>query len=226
MRARMLLVPLAAAAALLAGCTTTTPQVNVTPTPTTNGLEAKSADEILDASIDALGDAKSFRAVGKGESDGQAIEVDLTFAGDDAKGKITFDGTSVDVVQASGAAYLKGGEEFWKMFLPAEVQAMALPLVAGKYVKVPSSQNIIPSVEDLLKPEGSLKKGEVTTVGGTPAITIEDGANKMHVSLIGKPYPIDLVSDEGTIEFKDVDADVTIAAPPAAEVVDLSGFTS
>ncbi len=226
MRARMLLVPLAAAAALLAGCTTTTPQVNVTPTPTTNGLESMTADEILDKAIEALSDAKSFRAVGKGESDGQAIEVDLAFAGDDAKGKITFDGISVDVVQASGAAYMKAGEDFWKMFLPAEVQAMALPLVAGKYVKVPSSQSLIPSVEDLLKPEGSLKKGEVTTVGDKPAITIEDGADKMHVSLIGKPYPIDLVSDEGTIEFKDVDADLTIAAPPAAEVVDLSGFTS
>ena len=75
MRARMLLVPLAAAAALLAGCTTTTPQVNVTPTPTTNGLESMTADEILDKAIEALSDAKSFRAVGKGESDGQAIEV-------------------------------------------------------------------------------------------------------------------------------------------------------
>ena len=60
MRARMLLVPLAAAAALLAGCTTTTPQVNVTPTPTTNGLESMTADEILDKAIEALSDAKSF----------------------------------------------------------------------------------------------------------------------------------------------------------------------
>jgi hypothetical protein len=226
MRARILLVPFVAAAALLAGCTTTTPQVNVTPTPTTNGLEAKSADEILDAAIDALGDAKSFRAAGKGESDGQAIEVDLTFAGDNAKGKITFDGATVDVVQADGSAYMKADETFWKMFLPAEVQAMALPLVAGKFVKVPSTESLIPSVEDLLKPEGSVTKGEVTTVDGKPAITIETTDGKLHVSLLGKPYPIDLVSDEGTIKFTDIDADVTITAPPAAEVVDLSGFTS
>jgi hypothetical protein len=224
MRARMLLVPLAAAAALLAGCTTTTPQV--TPTPTTNGLEALTAEEILDKATDALGDAKSFRAVGKGESDGQAIEVDLTFAGDDAKGKITFDGSTVDVVQVAGSSYMKADETFWKMFLPAEAQAMALPLIAGKYVKVPSAQSIIPSVEDLLKPEGTVTKGEVTTVGAKPAITVQTTDGKLHVSLVGQPYPIDIVSDEGTIEFKDVDADVTITAPPAAEVFDLSAFTS
>jgi hypothetical protein len=223
MRARFLLVPFVAAVALLAGCTTT-PPVNVTPTPTTNGLEAMTAEEILDKAVEALGDAKSFRAVGKAESDGKAIEVDLTFAGDDAKGTITFEGVAVEVVQASGAAYMKADQAFWKMFLPAEVQGLALPLIAGKYVKVPSSENIIPSVEDLLKPNGSLKKGEVTTIGGKPAITIEDGDGKMHISLIGKPYPIDLVSDAGTIEFKDIDADVTITAPPAAEVVDLSSL--
>ena len=121
---------------------------------------------------------------------------------------------------------MKADETFWKMFLPAEVQAMALPLIAGKYVKVPSAQSIIPSVEDLLKPEGTVTKGEVTTVGTKPAITLETTDGKMHVSLVGQPYPIDIVSDEGTIEFKDVDADVTITAPPAAEVFDLSAFTS
>jgi len=224
MRARMLLVPLAAAAALLAGCTTT-PAVNATPTPTTNGLESLTADEILDKATDALTDAKSFRVSGKGESDGQALEVDLTFAGDDAEGTITFDGLKVDVVQAGGAAYMKAGEEFWKTFLPAEAQALALPLVAGKYVKVPSTESIIPSIEDLLKPEGSVTKGEVTTVGGKPAIAVETTDGKLHVSLVGKPYPIDIVSDEGTIEFSDIDKDVTIAAPPASEVFDISSLT-
>ncbi len=225
MRVRMLLVPLLAATALLAGCTTANPSTNPTPTPTSNGLESKTADEILAAATAALKDAKSFRAKGKGESDGQAIEVDLLFAGSDVKGTITLQGASVEVIQSGGASYLKADAEFWKMFLPAEVQALALPLVTGKYVKVPATQSVIPSIDVLLKPEGTVTKGEQTTVDGKKVITVETKDGKLHVSLEGKPYPVDLVSDDGTIEFSDIDADATVTAPPASEVFDLSAFT-
>jgi|SoiMethySBSTD1v2_1073268.scaffolds.fasta_scaffold240350_3 hypothetical protein len=224
MRLRILLVPLVASAALLAGCTTANPSTNATPTPTSNGLEAKTADEILTAATQALKDAKSFRAKGKGESDGQPVEVDLLFAGSDVKGTITFDGASVEVIQAGGASYLKADAEFWKMFLPAEVQSLALPLVTGKYVKVPSNQSPIPTVDMMLKPLGDVTKGEQTTVAGKKVITVETADGKLHVSLEGKPYPVDLVSDDGTIEFTDIDADATVSAPAASEVFDLSAF--
>jgi hypothetical protein len=212
----MLLVPLVATAALLAGCQAANPATNPTPTPTSNGLESKTADEILAASTKALKDAKSFRAKGKGESDGQAIEVDLLFAGSDVKGTISLGGAAVDVVQAGGSAYLKADEAFWKMFLPAEVQALALPLVSGKYVKVPATQSIIPSVDVLLKPEGTVTKGEQTTVDGKKVITVETADGKLHVSLEGEPYPVDLVSADGTIKFSDIDADATVTAPAAS----------
>ncbi len=87
MRARILLVPFVAAAALLAGCTTTTPQV--TPTPTALGLEAKSADEILAAAQAALDEAKSFRVKGPVVVEETTVIVDLVFAGSDVKGTMT-----------------------------------------------------------------------------------------------------------------------------------------
>jgi hypothetical protein len=223
MRARILLVPLVAAAALLAGCTTATPPV--APTPTTNGLEALSADEILTKATAALEEAKSFKVSGKGAMEGQTVEIDLTFAGDDLEGSITMDGMAIDAVLVGDAAYMKAEEDFWKLFLPAEVQPLALPLIAGKYVKLPASQLPLPKAGDLLKPEGSVTKGAVTTVAGKPAIELTSEGGKLNVSLIGKPYPISLVGDEGTIEFTDFDAAVTIEAPPAAEVFDLSAFT-
>ena len=124
----------------------------------------------------------------------------------------------------AGIFALKADAEFWKMFLPAEVQSLALPLVTGKYVKVPSNQSPIPTVDMMLKPLGDVTKGEQTTVAGKKVITVETADGKLHVSLEGKPYPVDLVSDDGTIEFTDIDADATVSAPAASEVFDLSAF--
>jgi hypothetical protein len=223
MRVRILLVPFVAAAALLAGCTTGTPAA--IPTPTTNGLESLSADEILAKAIDAVKSASSFRVGGTGEVDGDKTDIDLLVAGDDVKGSVTTGGIKAELVRVSGAAYLKAPEELWKANLPADIQALVLPLVAGKFVKLPASvSSLLPSVDDVIKPSGAVTKGDVTTIGGKPAITLKTTDGSMHVSLVGKPYPIDIVSAAGTVTFSGIDAGEKITAPAAAEVFDLSAF--
>jgi hypothetical protein len=227
MRARVLLLPLALAAALVSGCTTTpgaTP--TPTPTPTTNGLEALSADEIIKKSTDALDSAKSFRAKGVGVSEGTKIEIDLQFAGDDVKGTIKSGGLNVEVISVSGASYMKADAEFWKTFLPDNMEATVLPLVAGKYVKVPagSAGGLVPKAAELFESNKTWSKDGTTTVNGKPAITVTDGDNKVNISLVGTPYPLNIVSKEGTIELSDYDAAVTISAPPPAEVFDLAAL--
>jgi hypothetical protein len=227
MRARVLLLPLALAAVLVSGCTTTpgaTP--TPTPTPTTNGLEALSADEIIKKSTDALDAAKSFRAKGTGVSDGTKMEIDIQFAGDDVKGTITAEGFDVEIISVSGASYMKADAEFWKTFLPDNIEATALPLLAGKYVKVPagSAGGLVPKAADLYESNKTWSKDGTTTVNGKPAVTVTDGDNKVNVSLVGTPYPLNIVSKEGTIELSEFDVGATIAAPPAAEVFDLSAF--
>ena len=84
---------------------------------------------------------------------------------------------------------------------------------------------LVPTKDGLLEPEGSLTKGEITTVNGQPAITLSDSKGKLNFSLLGKPYPIDLTDDKSNkLEFSDFDASVTITAPPTADVVDVTAL--
>lgn len=229
MRLRMLLVPAVATVALLAGCTTTpTPEPTSTPTPTTNGLDAIEAEEILSRATEALEAAGSFRITGKGEADGETVEVDAVFAGEQVQGTFSVTGFELEIlVTEDGSTYIRGGEDLFGSFLGEEAEAL-LPLIAGKYVKLPGGEgsSFAPTPEDFITPEGEFTKGEVKAYKGQPAITLlnEDG-DELYISLVGEPYPLAVVSTEGTMEFSDFGANVTIEAPADADVFDLSTFT-
>jgi hypothetical protein len=133
----------------------------------------------------------------------------------------------VTVTVVEDGAYLMAGEELWTTFLPPEALETVLPLISGKYVKLPAGTegDLLPSTDDLLKPEGEVTKGEIVEVDGVQAITVVgDDGSELYVAIEGEPYPIKLVSDEGTIEFVDIDEDVTIEAPDAADVFDLDAL--
>ncbi len=103
---------------------------------------------------------------------------------------------------------------------------MLPPGIETKYLKLPSPlADLVPTKDGLIEPEGSVTKGEITTVNGQPAITLSDSDGKLNIALQGKPYPLDLTDAKGNkIEFSDFDASVTITAPPAADVVDAAAF--
>jgi hypothetical protein len=221
----MLLVPVAASFALLAGCTDTGPAA--TPTPTTNGVEALEADEILERAREALDAAGSYRVKGAGEADGEDVDVDIVISGDDVRGTLAMGAVQFEMLVVDGTAYFKGADDLWELFLGEDAATVA-PLLQGKWVKLPAGGNPFPlNSEELLNPEGDVTKGEVTTVNGKPAIILNSTeGGDLYIALEGEPYPIQIVSDEGTIEFLEIGEDVTIEAPPASEVFDLSTLPS
>jgi len=221
MRVRSLIIPVVAATALLAGCSGT-PTPNA---PTTNGVDALSADAIVDKAEQALLDAGSFHVAGKGESDGDPIEVDMVFDGDDKQGSMTVTGMSFELLVVGGDSYFKGGEDLWAQFAEAEQLELLLPLVEGKWVLIPGGGGIDLEPTDVLDPSGTVTKGEVTTLAGKPVIILEDedGA-KLYVSLEGEPYPLQIVHSEGTITFTEFGKDFGIEAPADDEVFDLATF--
>jgi hypothetical protein len=86
-------------------------------------------------------------------------------------------------------------------------------------VKFPSgTEDIAPDGKSFLKPEsGDFAKGDVVTIDGKQAITLKAADGDLHVSLEGEPYPIDIVSKDGsTLKFLDINKDVTIEAPAGA----------
>jgi len=237
MRLRLLLLPLLASAALLAGCTAAGPAA--TPTPTTNGVESKSADEILAAAKTAMEGAKSGHVTGDMTVATYSLKLDLSYVGkDNATGKVTFQGTDVQVVKVGDLVYVKPADtSIYKSIIPEQYQAMILPVLGSKWLKIGASTitQVIPvplSPSDILSLTTPLTKGDVTTVNGQQAITIKDadGAT-LDVAITGQPYPLDIkavapagstTAASGNITFSDFDKDVTVTEPAAADTFDLS----
>jgi hypothetical protein len=213
-----------AVAALVAGCTA---KPAPAPTPTTNGMDALEASAILDASEQALLAAKSFHVSGSGDDNGDKVQVDLVFAGNDKKGTMTIGDATFEVLVAGGTEYFKGDSKLWSNFITDETTLQTvLPLVQGKWVSLPAGQSFDLEIKDILKPEGTLSKGDIKDVDGQKVIALKDSANdgELDVALTGKPYPLQIVSKDGTLKFTDIDKDVTIAKPDPADVFDLSKF--
>jgi hypothetical protein len=226
MRIRTLLIPLVVAGAFLAGCTSTgTPSTTAT-TPTTNGVDQLPPDQILTKATEALKAAKSFHLTGPVSMSTFTLDLDIVFAGDDAKGKISVLGVQLEAIKAAGSIYLKAPAALWSsMSIPADVVTQ----FGTKWVKVPAAlvSSFIPSVDDLLTPSGTPTKGDVVTVDGKQAITLKDtDGSQMHIALEGKPYPIEIVSPDGKkITFTEIDADVSIQPPAATDVFDLASIS-
>jgi hypothetical protein len=78
-----------------------------------------------------------------------------------------------------------------------------------------------------LKPSGTVTKGAVSTIDGKRAIALTDTSDGsiMYVALDGPPLPIKTTntgSNAGEVDFSGWNQAVTVAAPPASQVLDLS----
>jgi hypothetical protein len=229
MRVRILLIPLVASAALLAGCNVLNPGPTPSPTPTGNGVQQLAAAEILGAAQDSLGDAESVGMSGTYTVLGVKADVDLVFVGDDMQGTANVYGVGVEVVKIGSDAYVRAAIELFAAFLPPE-QAQQLADMTDKWFKVDLGliSTLVPipmtsdDLLDLLKPDGDLVKGEPTMVNGEPAIVITDAeGGQLFVATDGEPYPLKIVSENLEIEFE-YDEPVEIETPPADDVVDLA----
>jgi hypothetical protein len=226
----MLAVPLVASLALLAGCTSGTP--TATPTSTTNGVESKSAQEILNAAVDALGHAQSFHLVGETGQDPLKFGLDLVYAGDNLKGTVDYSGVPVNVVKVGSDLYVNAAQSFWSSalatFLGADQQALVTQLSAqlgGAWAKAPAAAaaSVVPIPLSLDQLFGSdavpapLTKGDVGTLDGKPVVTFTDGdGSKFSVALDGQPYIVQIDTTDGPVKLSDFDAPVTIDAPTGA----------
>jgi hypothetical protein len=230
MRIRNLILPVAASAALLAGCATQTPSSQpTTPAPAYNGVQDLDADAIWQAAADALADAQSFHLKGSAKTDaGQSVEIDAVYAGDLAEGSYTLSGLELEFIIAEDGGYVRAAENFWREMLPADQADLLIPLLGNRYLKLPSStaSELILEPETFFPEAKGLNKGDITEYQGQPAIVLTDDAGgKIYIALVGEPYPLALTSSEGNLEFLDVDAAVTIEAPPADQVFDATAFT-
>jgi len=242
------IVPIAAAALLLAGCggssTTSGSGSPVVNNPAVNkqenGVGSLSADEILARAKTALTRASSVHLVGQVTEDGDEMRLDLRIKGREGGiGIINVQNHKIELVRVGQTVYMRTDENFWASQIGDPAVAKQL---AGKYLKGPVDDVRLKQLANftdmagladlMLKPDGKLAKGERKTVNGIPAIGLVDDDPKdpgvLYVAVQGEPYPLQLApaaagsNSQGSIDFVDYGKSVQLTAPSAAEVIDAS----
>ncbi|HZB51832.1 MAG TPA: hypothetical protein VE547_22285 [Mycobacteriales bacterium] len=251
MRPIRLLVAVPAAVLLLAGCGDDTTAGSGNPaasgsasaSATTgggNGVAALGAEEILKKAEAALRDAGSVRIKGDGGSGTERFAIDLRYADDNSTGTLGINGQTIELRKLGQTVYLKGSREFWASSGGEGVAQ----LLTGKWLKTPLSDkrfgglseltDLDEAADGLLDPDGTITKGEQKTVNGVPCIGLvssgKDGGT-LWVATTGEPYPVRIEPDpksdeEGAIDFTGYGETVTVEAPPADQVVDVSKLPS
>ncbi len=198
-----------------------------------NGVEDKSANEIVQASSDAAKAATSVHISGTINAGG-SITIDLTLSkGQGGKGQIKTNGMNFQIVSTGGKVYFKTDAAALKQL----GGGIAAQLLSGRWIVAPGSlgqvssfsalTNLTQLINSLTSSLGTLSKGDTTKINGQPAIAVTSSrGGTLYVATTGQPYPLQLQgskSNAGTITFDQWDEPVTITAPE--NPVDFSKLT-
>lgn len=224
--------PVSSTAAPTAAGPSTAP-TSTGPQASPNGVAEASAGEAMARAAAALAGARSVHVVGDVRSEGTHVVLDLDVAaGRRGRGTVTLDGARIDVVATADAVYLGGNATF----LERAAGKGAADLFRGKYLRTTRDDPAFRPIADFLDlrslaknllPTEGLDGSATTTVGGSAARVLEDGAGGSYViATVGPPYPLALEGGDATasldLTFSRYGAKVDLTAPPRTEVVDLA----
>lgn len=211
---------LAVAAALLAGCGSSSSSGN--------GVASKTPAQIVEAAKAASAKAVSAHVSGSIVSGGKPISLDMELAaGKGGKGRITVEGLSVQLIEVDKAVYINGSAAFYTHL----AGSAAATLLQGKWLKAPASNSNFASfsqltdlgklIDSTLAAHGTLKSAGTTTVNGQKAVGVTDSAKggTLYVATTGEAYPIEIVktgSDGGKVVFDRWNKPVTLKAPASS----------
>ena len=192
-----------------------------------NGVEKKTAQEILDESVAAAQEETSVRiqAVSEGEN---SFDFDLTASkGQGGYGRISADGSTVEVVVTTDSIYIKSDAAFWEKTYGPDAAAqigdkwVQQATTTGSFSDVASLTDLDQVVEGLLNPSGEITKGEVGETDGRPAVALVSESGTLWVATTGDPLPLAIEQKEGggRATFTDWSGTFSLPVPPADQVV-------
>jgi hypothetical protein len=188
----------------------------------TNGLEEKSAAEILRAATAAIEGASGVHVTGIGISEGSPVEVDLRIQDGTSHGTITIEDARLEITTVGTNAFVQGGQQ--------ALEALGIPpaaaqLGAGRWLRL--SEQEASALEGFSLDSFAAQLGrndspldqevEQTELDGTKVVVVtrQDGS-KLYVSNTDDAYPLraeDQGQDPAWIDFTEYGADFDIAAP-------------
>jgi hypothetical protein len=225
---RASLLALVVAAGLLAGCGSGSSSSS-----NGNGEASKSPAQVLAAAKTAASSASSTHVAGNIDSAGTKISLDLSMArGKGAKGSMSTNGSSFDLIRVGDTLYIHGSDAFWRQ----NGGPLAAQLLHGKWLKASGTSGKFSSLAALTNiglllgkvnsTHGKLVNDGQVTYKGAQAVRIRDTSDNstFYVAATGKPYPVALVggkaNQSGTITFGDWNKHVVLTVPSNA--IDLS----
>ena len=174
-------------------------------------------------------------ATGSGSTGGtQPVSFDLTLVkSGGCKGTLALSkAQSFQIIETGGYVWILPSSAYYQSL---HVDKAALALIAGKYIKVKSTDSQIGNLGkectftgllgSMSKPTGKGYVAAPVTYHGAPAYEVTQSGNKgtAFVSNTATPLLLTLTdpqSNGGTVTFTDYNATKTITAPPAAESID------
>ena len=197
-----------------------------------NNIATKPAAEILAATKLAAEGAKAVHVSGSIDNGGRPVGLDVNLlAGSGARGRLSENGRSFELIQTGGSVYIKGSPAFYRRI----GGAAAAQLLQGRWLKIPASSLGFASLSKLTDlrrlvdaalstPGGVAKKG-TATVNGKRAVVLTSPSKggMLFVARTGRPYPIQITkqgANGGSISFDRWDQPVALTAP--ADALDIT----
>lgn len=194
---------------------------------TSNGVAAKSPDQIIQASAAALAKTRTLRVHGAFVNAGSPTSLDLNLVnGRGGAGSLAQNGLSFQMVVLNNEVYIKGDKAFWQHY----AGSAGASLLQGRWLKAPATGQLsslahLADVQTLFgavtSSHGTLVKGKQTTVDGHKVIGITDTSKggTLYVATSGPPYPVEITgssSQKGSLIFDHFNQPVTLSAPTNA----------
>ncbi len=202
-----------------------------------NGVQTQTGTDALATAREALRAATGVEISGTVRNNGQAIRLDLTLDGNnDSQGTLTINNNDVQLIKVSQTVFIKGDMDFLKQY--AGNDTAALNALNGKWLKAATTTDF-----DLFTLDGFaglLKGGTGTatvdtnvtqsTLNGRQIVVVSqtDGST-LDIANTGPAVPLVLNakgSDGGQLTFSNYNKPVSITAPPASDVFDVSSSTA
>jgi hypothetical protein len=235
-RVSQLMTAVAVAGVLtLAGCGSSASTATGSPAPSSNGVAAQTADQILAKAVETAKAQKSVHIVGKVTTAGQTTALDLHVQkGAAGYGSVTVGGTEIQIVATATDVYMKADKAFWA----ANGSAAAAEVVGDRWVKAPITNPSFKGLSDftdfdlaitgILKPDGTLTKGAEGAVNGQAAVPLTSSkGGKLWIATTGDPLPIQFDGEKAgeAVVFSDWNVPLTVPVPAAADTIDFTKLT-
>jgi hypothetical protein len=209
-----------------------------------NDFADESADSIVSAAKEDMGDLEAVKVSGEITTGGQDISIDLQLNSDgDCTGSLGIAEGTTELLGVDGDVWMKPDEAFWRSFAGGAADE-AMGLVGDKWVVVPDSEDSLDQfcdvddlLDNLLKDDDSdksthTKKG-TDTVDGEDVVKVDsedpsEGTSTGYVLVDDPHYLVKIEKtegdDTGSVTFSEFDEEFEVTAPDEDDVIDLDSI--